>query len=397
MRRLLVPPALSAIAIAAVVSAATAGACNPGPKGPSVSLASIDLSSQTVTAGSENASISPIGFGAEISLAMANKAAPRGYRLAIPLASDERLVVLAAGGAAIIETSPIPPGDYPGFSPPSDDQDADADEIDEIEPTPDDGSGEFEGENVEDDQDPAWYPEGDDVESDSRDGSDIASDAFELALDELPDGNWVMISAFDPPLATDANGQSVPVSLDKTRTGLNVSISPSRSAAFPIEVKLAYGFDPDSFEPSSSTSLNASASAQASAEASVACTDNRPEIVVSYLQGRKILTDEFKKWPTSCARYYISVPPEQGTDLPRTKSAARVRALNKKVKGKKALKRYPHWNTSDAKFIPLAEITLNILTSRCPEQITAKMARYSRTRCSDAATTCGRWMSSPSL
>ena len=61
-----------------------------------------------------------------------------------------------------------------------------------------------------------------------------------------------MISAFDPPLATDANGKSVPVSFAKISDGLVVSISPSSSAAFPIKVRLAYGYDPDSYDPPTS-------------------------------------------------------------------------------------------------------------------------------------------------
>jgi hypothetical protein len=218
-----------------------------------VPLASIDLDAETITANSANVNISPIDFGSDISLTIPNRAAPRSYRLSIPLSSDESLSVLTAGGTAIIQTYPIPPGDYSGLEPPADYQDSLDDdhpdaEADPNEPAaPDDGTG-----NIEDNQDPSWYPEGDAVDSGARDGSDIASDAFDQAGNELPDGNWVIVSAFDPPLATDANGKSVPVSLAKTSDGLAVSISPPSSAVFPIKVKLAYGYDPDSYDPPAS-------------------------------------------------------------------------------------------------------------------------------------------------
>ena len=91
---------------------------------PSAPLASIDLSAETITANSANASISPIDFGSDISLTIPNRAAPLSYDLSIPLSSDESLTVLAAGGAAITQTYPIPPGDYPGLYPPADYQDS---------------------------------------------------------------------------------------------------------------------------------------------------------------------------------------------------------------------------------------------------------------------------------
>jgi hypothetical protein len=218
----------------------------------SAPLASIDLDTETVTANSAVASVSPIDYGSDITLTIPSRAAPLGYRLSIPLSSDESLAVLTTGAVAIIQTFPIPAGDYPGLEPPADyqdslDQDHPDDEADQGDQAPDDGTG-----DIDDNQDPSWYPDGDAIDSGPRDGMDIADDAFEQASNELPDSNSVMISAFDPPLAIDANGESVRVSFAKTSDGLAVSISPSSSAVFPIEVRLAYGFDPDSYDPPTS-------------------------------------------------------------------------------------------------------------------------------------------------
>jgi hypothetical protein len=319
--------------------------------------------------------LSPIDFGSDVSLTIPNKSAPRSYALSIPLSSEESLSVLAAGGAAITQTYPIPPGDYSGLEPPADyqdslDQDHPDSEADPDEPAaPDDGTS-----DIDDNQDPSWYPDGDAVDTGARDGSVIASDAFDQASTELPNGNWVMISAFDPPLATDANGKSVPVSLAKTSDGLAVSVSPPSSAAFPIKVKLAYGYDPDSYDPPASSSsgtgsllhtrsaLTRSASSKASVQASSTCSG--PEVVVSASSGSKFLTDAFRRWPTTCADYYISVAPEKGTDLPRGRplnrpgplASAVIKALNKKVTTKKDLENYPDWNDSGSSFTPLAEI-----------------------------------------
>jgi hypothetical protein len=375
MNRLLPPILVAAVILTAVGASfgARADACNPGPgpkPGPSVPLASIDLSTETITASSTNASISPIDFGSDISLTIPNRAAPRSYGLSIPLSSGESLAVLTTGGAAITQTYPIPPGDYPGSNPPTDYEDS-LDQVhsdSQIEPTPDDGSG-----DIEDDQDPSWYPDGDAVDSGTRDGSDIASDAFDQAASQLPDGNWVMVSAFDPPLATDANGQSVRVSLAKSADSLTVSISPPSSAVFPIEVKLAYGYNPDSYKPPVSSSsgtgsrLHTRAAAARSAAAnslsaqdSTACSGDRPEVVVSDSSGWKFITDAFKRYPASCTDYYISVAPGKGTDMPRPRSAQNVKALNRKVT-RSALKNYPRWNSSGARFTPLAEINYGLI------------------------------------
>jgi hypothetical protein len=215
--------AAAVLTAAGVSFGARADACNPGPKpGPSSPLASIDLSSETITGNSGDATVSPIDFGSDISLTIPNKAAPKSYRLTIPLSSDESLAVLSTGGAVITQTLPIPPGDYPGAVPPADYQDSsdEGDDSEGIAPTPDDGTG-----DIEENQDPSWYPEGDAVDSDTRDGWDIANDASDQASNDLPDGNWVIVSAFDPPNATDAHGQSVPISLAKSSDGLTLSIS----------------------------------------------------------------------------------------------------------------------------------------------------------------------------
>jgi len=371
----LVPPALAAAVLTAVCAClgARADACNPGPEpkpGPSAPLASIDLVSETVTGDTANVSLSPIDFGSGISLTIPNKTAPRSYGLSIPLSSEETLAVLSGGGAAITRTYPIPPSDYSGSEPPADYQDGLGDdnpdeEADPNEPAaPDDGT-----ENIDDDQDPSWYQYGDAIDTGARDGSDIESDAFDQASTELPDGNWVMISAFDPPVATDANGGSVPVSLVKTSDGVTVSIFPSSSAAFPIEVKLAYGYNVDSYDPPTSSSpdtgsslhtrsamARSAAASSLSAQASTSCSGNGAEVVVSDSSGWSFLVDAFRQWPTACADYFISVAPEKSTDLPRKGSPAKFRALNKKVTKKKDRKNYPHWNDSGAKLTPLAEI-----------------------------------------
>ncbi len=379
----LVSPVLAAAVLAAVCAflGARADACNPGPEpkpGPSAPLVSIDLVSETVTGDTANVSLSPIDFGSDISLTIPNKAAPRSYALSIPLSSEETLAVLSGGGVAITRTYPIPPSDYSGPEPPADYQDGLGDdnpdaEADPSEPAaPDDGT-----ENIDDDQDPSWYPDGDAIDTGARDGSDIESDAFDQASTELPDGNWVMISAFDPPVATDANGKSVPVSFAKTSDGIAVSISPSISAAFPIEVKLAYGYNVDDYDPPTSSNSDAGSSLHTratmassaaasglSAQASTSCSGNGAEVVVSDSSGWSFLVDAFRQWPTTCADYYISVAPEKNTDLPRKGSPAKFRALNKKVTSKKDRKNYPHWNDSGAKLTPLAEINfINISKS----------------------------------
>jgi hypothetical protein len=376
----LVPPILAAAFAVVAALSIPAGACNPGPKpGPSAPLASIDLASETVTGDAANVSLASIDFGSDISLTIPSKSAPRNYALSIPLSSEESLSILSAGGAAITQIYPIPPGDYYGPEPPADYQDGLGDdnpdaEADPSEPAaPDDGT-----ENIDDDQDPSWYPDGDAVDTGARDGSDVASDAFDQASNELPDGNWVMISAFDPPVATDVNGKPVPVSLAKSSDGLAVSISPSNSAAFPVNVELAYGYDPDSYDPPTSSgagtgsrlnvrsALARSVNPNASAKASTACSG--AEVVISASSGSSFLTDALRRWPTNCAEYYVSVAPEKDTDLPRGRPARKpgqpqrplasavIKALNKKVKTKKDLKNYPRWNDSGAKFIPLAEI-----------------------------------------
>ena len=176
-----------------------------------------------MAADAADVSISPIDYGSDISLKIANASAPRTYKLSIPLSSDDSLTVLSTGGAAITHTLPIPLGDYSGFNPP-DDYQADPDQVHSdtpIETTPDDGTP-----DIEDNQDPSWYPSGDQVESDARDGEDIASDGLAQVESQIPDGNYVMTAAFDPPLATDANGQAVPV-LAKSSDGLTDSVSPS--------------------------------------------------------------------------------------------------------------------------------------------------------------------------
>jgi hypothetical protein len=61
-----IPSVLAAVVLAAacVSFGGKAEACNPGPKpGPSTPLVSIDLSAETITATSGNASISPIDYG----------------------------------------------------------------------------------------------------------------------------------------------------------------------------------------------------------------------------------------------------------------------------------------------------------------------------------------------
>jgi len=250
-------PVLAAVALTAVCASlgARADACNPGQARP-LGSARLDRPDQRERhrQHGERELVSD-RFRSDVSLTIPNKSAPRSYALSIPLSSEESLSVLAAGGAAITQTYPIPPGDYSGLEPPADyqdslDQDHPDSEADPNEPAaPDDGTS-----DIDDNQDPSWYPYGDAVDTGARDGSVIASDAFDQASTELPNGNWVMISAFDPPLATDANGKSVPVSLAKTSDGLAVSVSPPSSAAFPIKVKLAYGYDPDSYDPPASLS-----------------------------------------------------------------------------------------------------------------------------------------------
>ena len=86
------------------------------------------------------------------------------------------------------------------------------------------------------------------------------------------------------------------------------------------------------------------------------------------LSGWKFLADAFRQWPTTCADYYISVAPEPGTDLPRQGSAAKVRALNKKVTTKTDLENYPLWNDSGAMFTPTAEINFKEISSSYPNE-----------------------------
>ncbi len=251
-------PLLVAIAAAAAVQSVRGDARPPRPK-PSavVPFLSIDLTRETVTSDTANVRISPIDWGNEISLTIANASTTRRFGITIPLASDETLTVLSAGGAAMTQTFPIPPGDYPGLNPPADYQSFDdqgpcdepCDTSDQepadtpVETTPDDGTL-----DIEDNQDPSWYPGGDQVDSGTRDGSDIASDALEQLGSQIPDGNYVVTAAFDPPLATDANGRAVPVFLAKSSNGLILSVSPSGATAFPIKVTLRYGYDPDSYD-----------------------------------------------------------------------------------------------------------------------------------------------------
>ncbi len=279
--------------------------------------------------------------------------------------------MLTTGGAVITQTFPIPSGDYPGAIPPADYQD-DSDEGDDSEgiaPTPDDGTG-----DIEDDQDPSWYPNGDDVDSGARDGWDLASDAGDQASNELPDGNWVIVSAFDPPVATDASGQSVPVSLAKTSGGLTVSISPSSSAVFPIQVNLSYGFDPGSYDPPASDSaptrigvhsaMARAASVGTSAQAPTACS-GRAEIVVSSGSGSKFLTDAFRRWSTPCANYDVSVAPKG--NVPRVGSVAKIKALNtKKVKSLRS------------RFIPIAQISFKSIPTSDYQEVGNTFAKRMR-------------------
>jgi hypothetical protein len=367
----LVAPLLAVVIVAAATLSIRADACTPRPKpSPAVPLVSIDLTGETVTADAANASISPIDYGSDISLTIAKASAPRTYGLSIPLSSDDTLTVLSAGGAAITQTLPIPLGDYSGLNPPADYQD-NLDQVHSdapIETTPDDGSP-----DIEDNQDPSWYPSGDQVEPDTRDGGDIASDALTQVESQIPDGNYVMTAAFDPPLATDANGQAVPVSLARSSGGLTVSVTPSGAAAFPIELTLRYGYDPDSYGPAapnlsttrSSLKRARSASIQSTnlrsllARAAAKCPGQKAQVVISASSGSMYLTDAFRRYPTSCAVYYVSVAPvkSDSSQRPRGPHAVQViNALNKKVTTKKEKRNYPHWNTSGAGFTPIAEI-----------------------------------------
>jgi hypothetical protein len=378
-------PLLAAVIAAAVAILLPAGAsarskCEPRPKPSSAApLVSIDLSGETVTPANSNVSVSPFDYGNEISLTVPNALSQRAYKLSIPLSSDKRLTVLSAGGAAITQTLPPAPGDDSGGKPLDEYQDG-LDQVHDNGPittTPGDGGGDT-GAVIDDNQDPSWYPSGDDVAAATRDGSDIASDALVQVEQQVADGNYVMVAALDPPLATDANGRAVPVSLTRGTDGLVVSISPSSSTTFPIKVTLRYGYDPDSYDPSASDSSATSSfpmrarsvSARSSSlqrlrsrltkTAAAKCSGERAQVVVSSSSGWWDLTYAFKANPAKCAVYNISVPEvkDQKTNflLPRPKSARRVRQLNNKVKTILDRVFFPHWNTSGAAFKPVAEI-----------------------------------------
>ena len=216
-----------------------------------VPLASINLKRETITPSDSNVRVSGIDFGSKIAFTVSDDSAPLVYRLSIPLSSGELLTVLSAGGAAITQTLPTPPGDYSGSNPPDDYQD-NLDQVHDdgqiVEAAPSDGQSGDDTAEIEDNQDPSWYPKGDEVESDTRDGEDIASDALTQVEHQIPDGNYVLTAALDPPLATDADGREIPIFLTKGRGGLAVSIVPSSSTTFPIKVVLRYGYDPDSYD-----------------------------------------------------------------------------------------------------------------------------------------------------
>jgi hypothetical protein len=377
------PPLLAATIAVAALLGVRADACEPRPEpSPTVPLLSIDLTAETMTTDRPGVTISPIDYGSNISLEIANAAAPRVFRISIPLPSDERITVLQAGGAAITQTLSLPAGgDYKDYP----DQVHDDSSIATLpEDEVDDG--------IQEDQDQSGYPSGDEVDANTRDGEVITSDAFELANRQIPDGDWVIIAAFDPPSAVDANGKTVPVSLAKSSSGLTVTVSPPHSAAFPVDVALRYGYDPDSYDPPSSDTAAAGVSAKNksllqassstvrstalgsagySARASSTCSGERSEIVISASSGSTALDDAFRKYPTRCAVYYVSIAPTMDTNEPREdrwagqgNAAQRLKALNKKATTKKEKSDYPHWNTSGASFVPVAEISFGRINAR---------------------------------
>ena len=251
MRRVLFPLLIVVIGAAVVLVSSGAGApakctrlscLQSTPTRVAVPLASINLRKEKITPSGTTARVSGIDFGSEIAFTVSDGSVPLVYRLSIPLSSDERLTVLPEGGAAITQTLSLPEGsDSPDDYGDAPDQVHDNTTIEILpEDTVPDG--------IEEDQDPSWYPGGDEVESDTRDGVDISGDAFDQVEHQIPDGDWVMVSAFDPPLATDANGREIPIFLTKCKGGLTLSIAPPGSAVFPIKVVLRYGYDPDSYD-----------------------------------------------------------------------------------------------------------------------------------------------------
>jgi hypothetical protein len=273
-RRFLIP--LSSVLIVAAVVLAVLGTRAPAncrrlsclqttPSRSAVPLASINLEKEKITPSGPNAKISKIDFGSEIAFTVPDDSAPLAYRLSIPLSSGQRLGVLTKGGAAITDTLPLPMGCTSEYQCQAQDGFLDPDYLrgegmsdqeiaDYVKYLKGLSSGPAKFRDI---QDPSWYPRGNKAESDDRDGADIASHAFELVQNQIPDGNWVMVSAFDPPRATDANGLEIPIFLTKEkqrkgeeqRAGLIVTVAPPSSATFPLKVRLRYGYDPDSFGP----------------------------------------------------------------------------------------------------------------------------------------------------
>ena len=111
------PFILLAIAFVAAVSAlvpVSAGAhakCKPGPKPPvaAVPLGGIDLSNETVTPTASNVSVSPLDYGSTISFTVPSASSPLAYSFSVPVSSDQNLVLLPRGDAALTEALPPAP------------------------------------------------------------------------------------------------------------------------------------------------------------------------------------------------------------------------------------------------------------------------------------------------
>jgi hypothetical protein len=358
---LLAAAVAAAVAILLPVGASAHLNCTHPPKpSPAVPLVSIDLTGETVAPASSNVSVSPFDFGSEISLTISDASAPRVYELSIPLSSDERLTLLSGGGAAV--TAPLPTypdfgfGDYSGLQ--SNDQSLSTDSntsdgTPELPPADEDDAA-----AVPDDDEDATVDTGNEDITTTLDGETIVDDA----LDEA--GDVVVVAALAPPTATNATGESVPVSLGKSNGALIVSVTPPESATFPVQLTIPVGFNTD-YQASSVTDQGTTGNSIVRAhgrsaftsstrrsrltQARVSCSGDGAQIVISASSGSTSLDTAIMNNPASCATYYISVAPIKSAKSvdPRPKSAAAILAQNSNKRMKQAR----------ARFVPVAEIS----------------------------------------
>ena len=268
----------------------------------------------------------------------------------------------------------LPPPDIPDIDDQSDNSSATdsqgTNSTTQLDSSTGDNSDQGDSADNEDDQDSTTYPGGGEAPSSARDGWDIFNDAINQ-VGYPNDDQDEPISAFDPPRAVDAAGQEVSTVLTKTSDGLALQVLSSASTSFPVEVTLEYGFDPDTNLPPGSDTSDLSATPDSAntlsalttqaAQVSPSCPDDRPQVIISYggpQKNYKDLAYAFKRFPTTCAVYNVSIP-DTSTELgilPRGTGPLSIKKLNRKARTEKAKTTYKYWNNSGARFKPVAEM-----------------------------------------